>query len=177
MRRLELIFRDEAGGDPEAVRLEGEPGAWRFTRDGLTRDVSVAKLPDGRLSLLFADGRQVCGRARATGMGQVEVVVAGEVRTVALADPLHDRLSHSAAPGAGSGDEEVRALMPGRVVEVRVAEGDRVASGQVVLVLEAMKMQNEIRASAGGVVARCAVAAGQAVDGGALMLVVRDSNG
>ena len=177
MRRLELVFRDEAGGDPQAVRLEGEPGAWRFTRDGVTREVSVAKLPDGRLSLLFSDGRQVCGRARSLGTGRVEVVVAGVARAVALADPLHDLLSHSAEAGAGSGNEEVRALMPGRVVEVRVAEGDAVAAGQVLLVLEAMKMQNEIRASAGGIVARCAVAAGQAVDGGALMLVVRDSNG
>ena len=174
MRRLELVFRGD-GEEPEAVRLEGQPGAWRFTRDGVTREVSVAKLPDGRLSLLFSDGRQVCGRARPTAAGRVEVIVGGIARSVALADPLHDRLSHSAAGGGGSGDEEVRALMPGRVVEIRVEPGDRVEAGQVLLVLEAMKMQNEIRAGASGIVARCAVEAGEAVDGGALMLVVRDS--
>jgi biotin carboxyl carrier protein len=66
--------------------------------------------------------------------------------------------------------------MPGRVVEVRVAEGDSVAAGQVLIVLEAMKMQNEIRAEGAGIVTRCAVSAGEAVDGGALMVVIRNSN-
>jgi biotin carboxyl carrier protein len=62
--------------------------------------------------------------------------------------------------------------MPGRVVEVSVAEGQTVAAGGILLVLEAMKMQNEIRASRGGVVARVAVAAGQAVDRGALLAAI-----
>jgi biotin carboxyl carrier protein len=62
--------------------------------------------------------------------------------------------------------------MPGRVVEVRVRQEDRVESGTVLLVLEAMKMQNEIRAASSGVVARSLVAAGDAVEGGALMLVI-----
>jgi biotin carboxyl carrier protein len=62
--------------------------------------------------------------------------------------------------------------MPGRVVEVSVAEGQTVAAGAILLVLEAMKMQNEIRASRGGVVARVAVAAGQAVDRGALLAAI-----
>jgi len=175
MRRLELIFR--GGGEPEAVRLEGQPGSWRFTRNGVTRHVSVVRLPDGRISLLFSDGRQVCGRARPLAMGRVEVIVEGASRTVGLADPLHDRLSHAAAAGGASGEEEIRAQMPGRIVEVRVSKGDSVAEGQVLIVLEAMKMQNEIRAGAAGVVARCAVAAGEAVDGGALMVVLRHSNG
>ncbi len=174
MRRLELIFRGD--GEPEPVRLEGGPGSWRFTRKGVTRDVSVARLPDGRLSLLFSDGRQISGRARPLPLGRVEVIVAGSPRTVALADPLNDRLSHSGPEGGASGEEEIRALMPGRVVEVRVAEGDSVAEGQVLIVLEAMKMQNEIRAEGAGIVTRCAVSAGEAVDGGALMVVIRDSN-
>jgi biotin carboxyl carrier protein len=45
----------------------------------------------------------------------------------------------------------------------------------VLIVLEAMKMQNEIRAEGAGIVSRCAVSAGEAVDGGALMVVIRDS--
>ena len=174
MRRFDLILRGD--GEPEPVRLEGGPGSWRFTRNGVTREVSVARLPDGRLSLLFSDGRQISGRARSLAMGRVEVTVAGSARTVALADPLHDRLSHSGAEGGASGEEEIRALMPGRVVEVRVAEGDAVAAGQVLIVLEAMKMQNEILAEGTGIVTRRVVSAGEAVDGGALMLVIRNSN-
>ncbi len=59
--------------------------------------------------------------------------------------------------------------MPGRVVEVAVAAGDRVEAGSLLLVLEAMKMQNEIRASRGGLVTRVVVEAGKAVEGGALL--------
>ena len=56
--------------------------------------------------------------------------------------------------------------MPGRVVELLVAEGDRVEEGQGVLVLEAMKMENEIQAEREGVIERFFVADGQAVEGG-----------
>ena len=63
--------------------------------------------------------------------------------------------------------------MPGRVVEVAVAAGDRVEPRSLLLVLEAMKMQNEIRCARGGLVTRVAVEAGKAVEGGALLAVVR----
>ncbi len=170
MKRLEFVLRSR--NEPEEVRLEGDGDSWRFTRGGHTRSFSVERLPDGRWSLLFSDGRQVCGRARRGEAGSVSVVTASGPRTVRLDDPLHDRLAHVPAGGAASGEEEVRALMPGRVVEVRVSPGDRVEPGAVLLVLEAMKMQNEIRASSAGVVDRCCVTAGDTVDGGALMLVL-----
>jgi len=171
MRRFDFIFRGD--GEPEDVRLEGDADAWRLTRAGRTQEISVARLPDGRLSLLFPDGRQVCGRVRAFGPGEVEVVVSGGPRLVHLADPLLDRISHSDPSGSESGEEEIRALMPGRVLEVRVAPGGRVEPGQILVVLEAMKMQNEIRAASGGVVERCAVSAGDAVEGRALLVVIR----
>ena len=56
--------------------------------------------------------------------------------------------------------------MPGRVVEVRVQPGDRVEAGQPMIVLEAMKMQNEIQAERAGTVSRVFVTAGEAVEGG-----------
>ena len=91
-----------------------------------------------------------------------------------MADQLHDRLAHSAGGAAGGArGEEIRAQIPGRVVEVSVKEGDRVAAGALLLVLEAMKMQNEIRASRAGIVDRVIVSAGQTVEGEALMLSVR----
>jgi biotin carboxyl carrier protein len=171
MRRFDFIFRGE--GEPEEIRLEGAGDSWRVTRNGQARELSFERLPDGRFSVLFSDGRQVCGRALPGDPGQVEVVTSGGPRLVHLADPLLDLLSHAAGSGPDSGEEEVRALMPGRVLEVRVREGDRVEPGQVLIVLEAMKMQNEIRVSSGGVVTRCAVSPGDAVDGRALLLVIR----
>ena len=86
-----------------------------------------------------------------------------------VADPL----THLAQQGAGSRgakrSEQVTAYMPGRVVAVLVAEGEAVRAGQGVLVLEAMKMQNEIQAEHDGVVKRVCVAAGEAVEGGDLL--------
>jgi biotin carboxyl carrier protein len=66
--------------------------------------------------------------------------------------------------------------MHGRIVEVRVAAGDRVEEGALLLVLEAMKMQNEIRASRSGVIERVQAQPGQTVEGGAFLLSIRSEN-
>jgi 3-methylcrotonyl-CoA carboxylase alpha subunit len=170
MRRVDLVLR-RPDGAPEDLRLEGDGTEWRVTRGGETVTLAAERLPDGRVSLLFSDGRQRTGRALVED-GTVRVETPAGSVSVGLADPLHDRLSHESDGSGGPAEEEVRAAMPGRVVEVRVAEGDRVAAGDVLLVLEAMKMQNEIRAAMPGRVTRCAVAAGDAVEGKALLLVV-----
>jgi biotin carboxyl carrier protein len=72
-----------------------------------------------------------------------------------------------------SGNAEVVAPMPGVVVDVRVRPGERIRAGQAVVVVEAMKMQNELTAEADGTVERVAVKAGDAVDGGAVLVVVK----
>ena len=86
------------------------------------------------------------------------------VDRVEVTDPL-SRLAEEAA-GDGEGASIVSAYMPGRVVEVLVAEGDAVAKGQGIVVLEAMKMKNEIQAETDGFVAKLYVTEGQAVEGG-----------
>jgi biotin carboxyl carrier protein len=164
------VLRGE--GEPEDIRVEGGKESWRITRGGKTTEVSATRLPDGRLSLLLPDGSQICGRVHAAAAGEVDVIRPDGQRRVRLADPLSDRLAHATGPAAPPGDEEIRTLMPGRVVEVRVAEGDRVEAGQVLVVLEAMKMQNEIRASASGRVVRSQVQAGDTVEGRSLLLVI-----
>lgn len=85
---------------------------------------------------------------------------------VEVMDPLawEARASHAGATGGGT--QTVTAMMPGRVVTVLVEEGAEVAAGDGVLVLEAMKMENEITAESDGVVSRILVKEGQAVDGG-----------
>jgi 3-methylcrotonyl-CoA carboxylase alpha subunit len=177
MRRFRFIHRGPDG--PEELLLELDGARCRFLdgNGGPAESAAVARLADGRLSLLFDDARQLCGRVaavspRAAG-GEVEVVTGSARRKIALADPLHDRMAHGEASGAGErSDEEIRALMPGRVVEIQASEGQRVAAGALILVLEAMKMQNEIRCKSGGTVVRIGAEAGTAVDGGALLAVI-----
>jgi pyruvate carboxylase subunit B len=67
--------------------------------------------------------------------------------------------------------------MPGLVTRIQVAPGDRVRAGQGVVVLEAMKMENELKAPADGVVDRIEASLGQPVDKGAVLVVLRGADG
>lgn len=81
----------------------------------------------------------------------------------------------NAAASAGAGKKKatrVRAQMPGKIVRVLVKAGDEVAKDQALLVMEAMKMENEIRAQAAGKVEAVKVAEGQAVESGADLILI-----
>ncbi|MDX2163252.1 MAG: biotin/lipoyl-containing protein [bacterium] len=73
---------------------------------------------------------------------------------------------------AGSGELSVKAPMPGLIVAVPVQEGDAVKQGQTILVLESMKMQNELKAPRDGVVQRISVQAGQSVEQNKLLITL-----
>jgi biotin carboxyl carrier protein len=98
-----------------------------------------------------------------------------ELRIMASGQPLRVRVESEqarlAAPraAAGSGGGRLCAPMPGRVVQVLVAPGAEIEPGTPVVVVEAMKMENEIRAEAGGVVEEICVTPGQTVDAGATL--------
>ena len=77
-----------------------------------------------------------------------------------------------AAVSAGAGEASVNAPMPGKIVNVLVSEGQKVNSGDVLLILEAMKMQNEIAATQAGTVKAINVAAGQSVKAGDPLVIV-----
>ena len=84
-----------------------------------------------------------------------------------------ERARRDKGTGAGScAPIEIRAIIPGRIASVAVTAGDTVAAGQALLVVEAMKMQNELRAPRDGTVGRVAVAAGTTVELGDTLLVL-----
>lgn len=167
-RRIRLLLELPSG--PEEVVVGSSPEGWFVEIGGKSSRLDLAELPDGRLSLVFEDGRQVCGRV-ATSDGGAIVSTRRGVDRIAIADPSRHRLAAAESAGGGSG-EEVHALMPGRVLEVAVREGTVAAARALLLVLEAMKMQNEIRTVHGGLVVRVAVVAGQSVEGGALLVAL-----
>lgn len=77
-----------------------------------------------------------------------------------------------APEAAATGDRPVKAAMPGRIVKVLVEDGEEVAAGAGLVVIEAMKMQNELRAPRAGRVRQLSVRAGQTVETGQLLLIV-----
>lgn len=78
----------------------------------------------------------------------------------------------SAANAAPSGPAPIKAPMPGLILRVNVKPGDKVTAGQGVVVMEAMKMENELRATASGIVKSVEVVAGSAVEKGALLVAL-----
>jgi biotin carboxyl carrier protein len=113
----------------------------------------------------------------ARGRTGVEVVLAGwrfefEVEDADLHD-LRERATAAREAGAHHGPTDVRAIIPGRVVSVAVAVGDEVEAGQRLLSVEAMKMENELRAPRAGTIDRVAVGSGQTVELGDTLIVLR----
>jgi biotin carboxyl carrier protein len=98
---------------------------------------------------------------------RVEVEVESERRA-----SLRERARRGREETARGGPTQVRAIIPGRIVSVSIVPGDPVEAGQQLLVVEAMKMQNELRAPRDGIVSSVAVGLGATIEVGDLMLVL-----
>jgi len=109
----------------------------------------------------------------ADGDGRLVVEVGGERYEVEVEDESRHILRRRVGAAASHGGQIVKAPMPGRVTHVAVAVGDAVAAGTPLLVIEAMKMENEFRAGASGTVAEVRVEPGQTVNGGDVLVVIR----
>lgn len=99
-----------------------------------------------------------------------KVLVNGKAAEIDLSDP-RDRRRGSGAGGA-NGRQEVRSAMPGKVVRVLVAVGAVVEAGQGLLILEAMKMQNEVKAKGPGAVTAIGAVEGETVAAGAVLVTI-----
>jgi biotin carboxyl carrier protein len=120
----------------------------------------------GSVRSLIIAGRQFEVSVKRSNANRYQISHFGLVEDVKVLDPLSYLATESLAFQKGDGPQRVAAYMPGRVVKVLVGEGDNVEAGQGLVVLEAMKMENEIQAEHEGVVTRVFVSAGQPVEGG-----------
>jgi len=139
--------------------------------DGKGQSPSVKTLGHGRYSVLV-NGRSISISVSGTG-GERTFLVNGKLVPASVeSERMRLLRKHTARSGEKSGALEIRAPMPALVSSVRVNVGDTVAAGQGLVILEAMKMENEIKSHRDGVVGKVLVSKGKSVEKGELLVVL-----
>jgi biotin carboxyl carrier protein len=165
-------FDVEVDGRVRSVVVErlAETGRFRVVVDGRVHDLE-ARPTDLGLSLVFdKDGRSLDAAATPFNGGEWLVQLPHVDVPVAVDRQRHAKGGQRAAGGAGQ--QRVKAPMPGRVLRVLVKVGDEVAHRQGLVVVEAMKMENELAAPKAGRVTEVAVTEGMSVEAGRLLVVI-----
>ena len=168
---VEVQIGGVLGGLVRQVALEPGTDAGRYHTvvDGRSVAIDVCQPLPGVLSLLI-DGR-VYRCVLTTTAEERAVAIAGRTYSIAVTDPRSLRAQQKRAD-TGNGATQVKASMPGRVARVLVAAGDMVVAQQGIVVIEAMKMQNELKAARDGRIAEVRVAAGDTVTSGQILAVL-----
>lgn len=132
--------------------------------NGKTYEVDFVSVSDQPVYSLIADGKSHEAYVRESDEGW-QVLLRGRLYPVKVEDEREKRLRAAAGSGvAESGEFHLKAPMPGLVVAVPVTEGQPVKKGQVLVILESMKMQNELKSPRDGIVSRVRVRAGESVE-------------
>ena len=154
--------------------LEVEVDGDRVTVEGRAQTATLRPIPGTPMRQLVLEGQPTVLAMRSGGRGQWSLGIRGERWEVEVVD---ERTRHIRSLTGGAerarGPVVLRAPMPGLVVRVAARVGDQVAAGAGLVVLEAMKMENELKAPAPGVVGAVRVEAGQAVEKGQVLVEFR----
>jgi biotin carboxyl carrier protein len=171
-------FEIEVNDRSRTVSVEcTAPGRFRVVVDGRPHDVDAVRVDSFGLSVLL-DGQAGISREIQVAPADVRggpgtLLVGMDGRTVgATLNGRRTRRAGRVGRTDADGEQVIVAPMPGRVVRVLVAPGDVVAARQSVIVVEAMKMENELRSPKAGRVKDVAVTAGTSVDAGRVLVVI-----
>jgi biotin carboxyl carrier protein len=162
----------EVGGRVRQVAVQRAGDAFEVTVDDRTWRVDAARIDANSLSLLVEPGARsydvsVASDA-ATGLLSVRV---GTTHVVAAFNGR--RTGRESGGQVVAGPQRITAPMPGKIVRVAVNRGDQVRGRQTVVVIEAMKMENELKAARDGIVGELHANEGQSVEAGALLAVIQ----
>lgn len=169
--KLEVKFASSGSAEKlRVIGLERAAAGWRVTLEGRTVDVDAVAINPNTLSLLM-DGKCFEVRVTPSADGKLKLQTGAREFTAEVIDPrAWSGRRHGQVEAEGR--QQILAPMPGKVVHLLVKEGDRVEAGQGLLVVEAMKMQNEIRSPKSGIVERVVAKEGQPVNAGEILCVV-----
>ena len=167
-------YEVEVGGRIRKIGIAKTGDGFAVTVDGQTRNMDVVRSGAHTLSLVDDTGRgyEVVIAADPGVASQFTVRVDGTPVSVSVNGRRRWGRKDDHA-GSASGPQRVTAPMPGKVVRVLVTTGDVVHARQPLVVVEAMKMENELRAAREGTIAEVHAREGQSVDAGALLVLVQ----
>jgi biotin carboxyl carrier protein len=162
-------FVASIGDRVERVAVTGGRGRYRVTVGDQVWEVDARFAPPGGLSLLIGGVSYVVDVTERDGQWLVDV--GSERYAIRIEEETRYVTRTRGGAAAGSGGTLI-APLAGRVTQVTVRAGDRVQSGDTLVVIEAMKMENEFKASGAGTVAEVRVEPGQAVNAGDVLVVM-----
>jgi biotin carboxyl carrier protein len=171
-------FELQVGDRVRTVEIQRRPDGYHVVVDGQPRIVDARHFASSSWSLLLHDNNGHASRSvEATVLPQkgttgFDVYINGFEIPVQLKGGRGRRARDLGAQGAGNGPQRVSAPMPGKIVRILVNPGDSVKPRQGLVVIEAMKMENELRAARAGRVREVFVDEGQSVEAGASLVVV-----
>jgi acetyl/propionyl-CoA carboxylase alpha subunit len=158
-------------GEPVTVGLrESGEGIYEITIDGKTVHVDAVKSGPTVYSMI-EDGRQFEAMVDEMGAHGFDVMLGGRIFHLEAIDERTQLLA-GASKIVVTGPQQVEAEMPGKVVKIHVAAGAEVAEGDGVLVIEAMKMENEIQSPIEGVIRELSVSVSDTVEAGTPLFTV-----
>jgi biotin carboxyl carrier protein len=170
-----MKLKAQLSGNEHEVSLSFADDTVDVAVDDRHYDLQVRELARGEYLLISGSNVYKCrvsGRSGSGAAGQsFAIVLRGRTYEVAVVDPK--RLRSGESTGAHhAGAAEIVSPMPGKIVRVLVQAGDRVEAGAGIIVVEAMKMQNEMKAPKAGTVVSINAAAGATVNAGDVLAVV-----
>jgi biotin carboxyl carrier protein len=168
------VFEVELGGRSRLVTVKPEGRMLRVSFDGHSALVDAERLDPWTLSLVFEEDRASyeVGVAQTAIRNEFAVHMPGGVLHARIGRANHRNVQARRGESVRAGRQQIISPMPGRVLKVMVAPGDEVKVRQGLVVVEAMKMENEIKSSTAGVVKDVLVTEGMSVEAGRLLVVV-----
>jgi biotin carboxyl carrier protein len=163
-----MKYEAEIDGRPLIVELDEHDGRFSATINERRYDVEVLR-PEQGVYLIFVGQQVFEAHAWQEGSNALRIKVRDRLFTARIIDRKHRRV---AADHAQEGRQHLIAPMPGKVVRVLLGPGDEVAAGQGVVVVEAMKMQNEIKSPKAGRVLEIRVTEGATVNSNQVLAIV-----
>ena len=158
------------GSRTHQVEVIQSAGVYRVTVDGQVWEVDARLTAQGIFSLII-DGVSHVADVDDDG-GACVVEIGAETYSIQVEEQTRYIIRTRGGAAGGGAGQTLKAPLPGKVTYVSVQVGDAVGPGHSLLVIEAMKMENELKATASGTVREVRVAAGQAVNAGDVLVVI-----